>query len=138
MKHAPPPMLVKRLLSLTMVNPVAFIVLLVYICSALLLLPQRGKMGITCTFSASNLAEHCKTSWVLVTLQRLPHTTPHICTPHIRLHIAPTCFKKGHLQEAHPPHIHYQDGRRQQCTPGPLHQRKSHPSRCFHQSTQPM
>jgi hypothetical protein len=45
MKYAPPPMLVKRLSSLNMVNPVAFIVLLAYICSALLLLPRGEKRG---------------------------------------------------------------------------------------------
>ncbi len=45
MKHAPPSMLVKRLSSLAMVNPAAFIVLLAYIDSALLLLPQGGKWG---------------------------------------------------------------------------------------------
>ncbi len=51
---------------------------------------------------------------------------------------APTCSKKAHPQETHPPHIHYQDGGRRQCAPGPSHQRKSHPSRCFYHSTQPM
>ncbi len=98
---------------------------------------MRGKMGITCALSASKMAKHCKKSWVLVTLQRLAHTTPYVRTPHICLHNAPTCSKKAHPQEVHPPHIHYQDGRWRQRATGPLHQRKSHPSQCFHQSTQP-
>jgi hypothetical protein len=45
MKHAPPPMLVKWLSSLTMINRVAVIDLFAYTCSSLLLLPQGGKWG---------------------------------------------------------------------------------------------
>ncbi len=61
----------------------------------------RGKMGITCALSASNLAEYPKTSWVLATLQRLAHTTPHVRIPHIRLH-----FSAAALQETCPFQVH--------------------------------
>jgi hypothetical protein len=61
----------------------------------------RGKMGITCALSASNLAKYSKTSWVLVTLQRLAHTTPHVCIPHIYLH-----FSAATLQETRPFQAH--------------------------------
>jgi hypothetical protein len=46
-------------------------------------------------------------------------------------------FQKKHPQEAHPPHIHYQDGGQRQCAPGPSHKRKSRLSQCLHHSTHP-
>ncbi len=61
----------------------------------------RGKMGITCALSASNLAEYPTTSWFLVTLQRLAHTTPHVRIPHICLH-----FSAAALQETCPFQAH--------------------------------
>jgi hypothetical protein len=62
----------------------------------------RGKMGITCALSASNLVEYPKMSWVLVTLQRLAHTTPHVRIPHICLH-----FSAAALQETRPFQAHF-------------------------------
>ena len=62
---------------------------------------MRGKMGITFTLSASNLAENCKTSWVLVTLQRLAHTTPHVRIAHICLHFSAAALQETHLFQAH-------------------------------------
>jgi hypothetical protein len=58
----------------------------------------RGKMGITCALSASNLAKYPKTSWVLVTLQRLAHATPHVRIPHICLHFSAASLQETRLQ----------------------------------------
>ncbi len=62
---------------------------------------MRGKMGITCTLSASNLAEHPKMSWVLVTLPRLAHTTPHVRIPHICLHFSAAALQETRLFQSH-------------------------------------
>ncbi len=62
---------------------------------------MRVKMGITCALSASNSAEHCKTIWVLVTLQRLAHTTPQVHIPHICLHFLAAALQEIRLFQAH-------------------------------------
>jgi hypothetical protein len=62
---------------------------------------MRGKMGITCALSASNLAKHCKTSCVLVTLQRLAHKTPHVHTPHIHLHFSAAALQETNSFQDH-------------------------------------
>jgi hypothetical protein len=67
----------------------------------------REKMGITCTLSASNLAKHCKTSWVSVTLQRLAHTTPQVCIPHICLHFSAAALQETRPFQAHSLLCHY-------------------------------
>ncbi len=144
MKHAPPPMVVKRLSSLTMVNPAAFIVLLVYICSALLLLPRGEKWG--------SHAHSLHQIWPSIAKQAgswLPcrgwHTQHYTSAYHtFAFHFSATNLQETHPFQAHSLLCHrhaydicYQDGRRRRRAPGPLHHRKSHPSQCFHQSTQP-
>jgi hypothetical protein len=68
----------------------------------------RGKMGITCALSASNLAEYSKTSWVWVSLQRLAHTTLQVCIPHICLHLSDAALQETRPFQAHflPHHCH--------------------------------
>jgi hypothetical protein len=61
----------------------------------------RGKMGITCALSALNSAKYPKTSWVVVTLQRLAHTTPHVRIPHICLHFSAAALHETCPFQAH-------------------------------------